>query len=99
VIVGAIVRYGIPPQNPKRLRLVYEDPQYECNETALTVGEVLNLISLRDNFSCTVGGKVFQDSAGNFIQDTVSPYLSSCVYILSCYIIHACTVHVLVITC
>ena len=65
-------------------KLTRDNPQfYECNSTdidpesdnnTLTVGEVVHLRSRGDSFSCTIGGKLFEDNEGNFIQESVSKY-------------------------
>ncbi len=80
VAVGAIIRYAIGGEANKELTLTMTSPQRSnhCDilgldrNNTLTVGEVINLITLRDNFSCTVNGKVFRTKEGNFIQQTVS---------------------------
>ena len=80
VIVGAIIRYAIVPEQPKTLRVVLEAPQYSScygpeeegsSPNTLTVGEVLYIESQGDSFSCSVDGKLFKTREGNFIQDSV----------------------------
>ena len=82
VVVGAIIHYVSTDSPPKMFKLTRDNPQFfECNSTdidpesnnnTLTVGEVVHLTSRGDSFSCTVGGKLFKDDQGNFIQESVS---------------------------
>ncbi len=103
VIVGAIIHYAIGTEAHKEVTLTTTYPQYtnhcdilgqDINNT-LTVGEVITLITLRDNFSCTVKGKQFRTKEGNFIQQTVSLVIQlmlMCLVVFdSCVIV--CTFH------
>ncbi len=50
----------------------------ECTDNkTFDVGESILLSTQKDNFTCSVTGKVFRDAEGNFIQETVSGLFAS----------------------
>ncbi len=83
IIVGAVIRYAIPVETRKEFVLTTTSPQQSVGsegceklsaDSILNVGEVVVLVTLRDNFTCSVDGKLFRTRDGNFIQQTVSAF-------------------------
>ena len=76
VIIGVVLRYAISPQGQPEYYLATKDDN--CSERAeFVTGESIELISFtgddgtEERFLCSVVGKVFENSRGNYIQQTV----------------------------
>lgn len=74
IIFGAIFTYAIEEEKPKRYQLLRE----ECEDTTVETGDTLIIQgSAEESYFCTIEGKVYKDSAGNDLQESVK-YLNCC---------------------
>lgn len=104
VVVGVVLRYAFPNQNPDQFYLAVNG--HQCNDTVreFLVGDNVVLATEGgDSFRCSISGKVFKSSNGDNIEDAVSlldisvlgiivhfTFINSCYLILSCSFLFYC---------
>ena len=69
IIFGAIFTYAIKEERPRRYQLI----EKECEPSTVYIGDTIIIRgSSEESYFCSIKGKVYQDSTGNDIQETVS---------------------------
>lgn len=71
VIIGIILRYGINGSEHREFYLAEVRDNCSNASDSFEVGETIQINTLKDNFTCSVSGKVFQDEEGAPIRTTV----------------------------
>lgn len=73
VLIGVALRFGISGSEPQEYFLAeLRDNCTNLSEGIFEVGETIQINTRKDNFTCSVSGKVFQDDRGDPIRSTVS---------------------------
>ena len=83
ILVGILLRYGIPGPPPKQFIFSKVFSNETCHEDEeLQVGRLIQISSWNSNdsrggdtFLASIVGKVFRAQQGNYIRDTVSLHL------------------------
>jgi hypothetical protein len=71
VLVGVILRYAIPGDQPDEYFLAELSENCSNLSSVFEVGQTIQINTRTDNFTCSVSGKVFKDDQGNAIRSTV----------------------------
>ena len=77
IVVGAALKYFAKSSVVNRFYLALEKNitnLTNCSNSELTfeVGDTIQINTIEDSFTCSIGGKVFKDAEGNFIRSSVS---------------------------